>query len=236
MFCNKELKMPKPSKICLRATLAAGALVLAPAFVQADDAPPLDEFTELAFEVVDIGFCFMPDIPDDDLRAIIAEMQGQTPLQGAATAPAEMPLYGEGYFTRGNDGAAIAASMVATMVPDEGEITQLCLVLLPLDSPEGLAGSFDLTGFSSLDDMDTPAPGYVLLGQHIGRNAEGGDQRLGDLEQLSGTVAFNGDDGEFLQVALDFEGALDDGTPVSANLEVSLMTADELRFMYLNTP
>ena len=236
---------PTLPRLRARTVALACALALAPAAVAGqDDAPldgfedpPLDEFTAMVFEVVDIGFCQFPDIPDDAMRDALADISGHTPLRGTATAPIDAPLYGDGYFTRGDGGAALAASMIAWIIPDAGEITQLCLVLLPADSPQGLEGSFDILGPLAFDeDAAEPDPAYMLFGQHVARGDDRGTVQLADLTAGAGAVAFFGDGGEVLEAEITFDGALGDDIPLSVAFEIDLMNEDALTFMYMHTP
>lgn len=228
--------MPIKNAPSLSAAFAASALTLGSAMAQADELPPLDEFTEIAFEMVDIGFCLMHEGTDDETRALIAEIDGNTPLQGMASGPQQAPIYGDGYFTRGDDDTAIAASMQAFLIPEDGAITQLCLVLLPMDSPGATEGSFALKGFEEFAEATAPEPSYVLLGQHMGRDGQGEEIKLADLAQGAGHVAFAADEGEFLTIDIGFEGALSDGTPVQIAFDVELMEAEDVRFMNMWTP
>lgn len=228
--------MPIKTAPSLSAAFAASALAVASAMAQADDIPPLDEFTELAFEVVDIGFCMTPDISDDEMRAMIAEAGGETFLQGAATAPQQVPLHGAGYFARGDDDTAIAASMQAFLMPEDAEITQLCLVLLPINGPDATEGSFALKGFEEFVGTEAPDPSYLLVGQHAGRNSAGEDVRLADLAQGAGEVSFAAEDGDEMTIEIAFEGMLSDGQMVEIAFTAALLEDEHVNFMYLRAP
>ena len=228
--------MPIKTAPSFSATFAATALVAGTALAQSDDIPPLDEFTELVFEVVDIGFCMAPDISDDEMRAMIAEAGGETFLQGAATAPQQVPLHGAGYFSRGDDDTAIAASMQAFLVPEDGDITQLCLVLLPINGPDATKGSFALKGFEEFVETEAPDPSYMLVGQHAGRNTAGEDIRLADLAQGAGEVSFTAQDGDEMTIEITFEGMLSDGQMVEVAFIAALLEDEHVNFMYLRAP
>ncbi|MCC5993222.1 MAG: hypothetical protein JJT99_11950 [Rhodobacteraceae bacterium] len=228
--------MPIRTAPFFRTTFAASALIAGAVLAQPDDIPPLDEFTDFVFEVVDFGFCMAPDISDDEIRAMITESGGQTFLQGTATAPQEVPLHGAGYFTRGDDDTAIAASMQAFLVPDDGKITQLCLVLLPMDGPDATEGSFALKGFQEFVDTEAPDPSYMLVGQHAGRNAVGEDVRLADLAQGAGHVTFAKEDGDEMTIEIAFEGMLGNGEMVEIAFSAALLEDEHVTFMYLRTP
>ncbi len=239
-------------RVATRATTLAVVMVsmtaLTTGMALADwgEEPDLEEFTEIAFEVVDIGFCTMQELglSDAELRAGIAEAESETWLHGRATAPQETAIHGSALFKHGNAGSAMVTAMQAFLVPEERAITLLCLLMLPADNPDAVEGQFALQSFPDFTDQAHPDPSYVLLGKLIGRDAEGDDVDLAYLQDGTGNLNFIAEDdvarrqpgGADAYVALSFDGVLSDGQPIAFDVNSALFDAEHLTFMYLHTP
>ena len=211
---------------------AACALLALPA--QGSDDPPLAEQIDFIFEVVDIGFCHTPDIPADEMRAIMRDSADQFPLRGTVMTDAESELYGSGHFVRGDGGAAITASIMSMILEDGDDLRALCAVIVPTDGPEGTEGAFPLASIGDPARIDTPH--YRLLGRIVGRDGTGTDKVLGNIDLGAGDVTFAQDDGEFLAAEMKLDGKFEDGSAVQFTLEAELMEVDDMRFMDLTSP
>ncbi|MCC5999602.1 MAG: hypothetical protein JJU19_01895 [Pararhodobacter sp.] len=198
---------------------AACALLALPA--QSSDDPPLAEQIDFVFEVVDIGFCHIPDMPGDEMRAIARASTDQFPLRGTVTIGAGADLFGSGHFVRGDGG-------------DSDELRALRLVIVPADGPEGPEGAYPLA--SIRDGQQIDAPHYRLLGRIIGRDDAGAEQVLGNINLGAGDVTLSQDEGDFLIAEMALDGAFEDGSPVQFSLEAELMEVDDMRFMDLTAP
>lgn len=213
-------------------TAAACALLALPA--HSSDDPPLAEQIDFIFEVVDIGFCHIPDMPGDEMRAIMRDAADQFPLRGTAMTESEADLFGSGHFVRGDGGAAITASIMSMMLGDGDDLRALCLVIVPADGPEGTEGAFPLASIGDPAGIDTPH--YRILGRIVGRDAAGADLVLGNIDLGVGDVTFVQDDGEFLTAEMALDGMFEDGSAVQFSFEAELMEVDDMRFMDLTAP
>ncbi|TVR44593.1 MAG: hypothetical protein EA386_14025 [Rhodobacteraceae bacterium] len=215
--------------------VAAGALMLVPASAVALDDAPVAEATDFVFEVVDIGFCFLPEMADEEMRDFVLESAGTVPLTGDVTAPVEAGIYGSGHFIRGSGGTeAISASMHAMMINDADEITALCLVILPTDGPEGFEGQFTLLG-----PEEYPGEGeayYSVFGRILGRDATGEEHSIADLSGGEGTLHLDADEGEMLTARLEFSGVMNDGQDLQFALEAEMIEMRDMRFMDMTSP
>ncbi len=226
--------------------LSMSAFATGPALADWDEAPPLDEFTEFAFEGVDIGFCNMQELglSDAEFRAALAEAEDVTWLHGDATLLQDTPVHGSGLFTYRDSGNAIVTTMHAYLVPDDGPITLLCLVLLPVDNPGAVEGEFALNGFSTFHDQTEPDPSYAVLGKLIGRDAEGEDVDLAYLQNALGELSFVAEDdtarrqpeGGDTYISVSFGGVLSDGRPIALDFNSALFESEHMNAMYLTTP
>ena len=216
-------------------TAVIGAAMMAPHGAQALDDAPVSEATDFVFEVVDIGFCFLPDRPDDEIRDMALGSAGTVPLRGDVTAPVEAGIYGSGHFVRGSGGTqAISASIHAMMINDADEITALCLALLPTDGPEGFEGQFTLRGAE--DEPDEDGAYYSVFGRILGRDATGEERSIAHVSMGEGTLHLEDDAGEILTARLDFDGVLDDGQSVQFAFETDMVEIEEMRFMDMTSP
>lgn len=213
---------------------AAAACALLALPVQGSDDPPLAEQIDFIFEVVDIGFCHIPDMPGEDMRAMARESADQFPLRGTVTTDAEADLFCSGHFVRGDDGAAITVSIMSMIFGDSDDLRALCLVIVPADGPEGTEGAFPLASIGDAQQIDTPH--YRLLGRIIGRDDAGADLMLGNIDLGAGDVTFAQDKGDFLTAEMALNGMFEDGSAVQFNLDAELMEVDDMRFMDVTSP
>lgn len=190
------------------------------------------EMTDFAFEIVDPGFCIMPppEVSDAQLRAMRTEQADELLLTGEIEGPVAAGLYGGGFFARGAGRNAIASSVHAMIIPDEGEIAALCLVLVPVNEMNSTGGDVVLRG----PDAD-PDEGdyYMAFARMKGRDSDG-SHVIADLEAGEGTIDFIADRGEMIEGKLSLSGDLSDGTALQIAFVFSLIEDEHLRFLDLS--
>lgn len=211
---------------------AACALLALPA--QGSDDPLLAEQIDFVFEVVDIGFCHIPDMPGDEMRAIARESADQFPLRGTVTTGAEADLFGSGHFVRGDGGAAITPSIMSMILGDSNDRRAPCVVIVPADGPEDPEGAFPLASTGDTQQID--APHYRLLGRIIGRDNSGAEQLQGNINLGVGDVTLSQDEGDFLTAEMTLDGLFEHGSPLQFSLAAELMEIDDMRFMDVTSP
>ncbi|MCC5976780.1 MAG: hypothetical protein JJU21_01840 [Salinarimonas sp.] len=215
------------SSAAWRSAAAIMALPLMVATAAADS-----EMTDFAFEIVDPGFCIMPpaEVTDAQLRDMRAEQADDLLLTGEIEGPVEAGLYGGGFFARGAERNAVASSLHAMIIPDEGEIAALCLVVVPVNEMDSTEGDVVLRG----PDAD-PEDGdyYMVFARMLGRDSDG-SHVIADLEAGEGVIDFAEDRGEMIDGTMSLSGDLSDGKTLQIAFTFSLIEDEHLRFLDLS--
>lgn len=208
----------------------AALLALTPLAVNGEEMPGAD----FAFDLIDPGFCMMPppEFTDDQLRAVIGEERDEIPVTGEIDSPVAAGLYGDGFFARGAGRNAVASTIHLMVVPEEGQISGLCVALLPVNDMNVTEGHADL---HAPDTAPHDGDYYMAFARLITRSDEGELIHLGELGGGEGGIVFAGDDGEIIAGELFLAGDLDSGERLQLAFEFLIFEEEALRFVDLSS-